>query len=267
MKLNSLDLRESTMLSNLNANDKIEFLNSLKDYIVNYRGNLRISPYITFGYGMEYQEEQKDMALMTEAKRDLGDTWKDIFQNFDELKAKGVVPTSSYLTIGSQIMNYDAKSFLNLIKMSLVFYPELTKFVTCSMTDLEKEKYKELLNHPDYTSYLSVLKVLNEEKGLPISFKYVQGLETSPNSFIDVNINPTLDKITFQNTVNFILNFIMYANSKNFDEAKINQLYEKGYNKEDTTIDNSFLLADLIFKTNLDKINFLKQLEDKKIRS
>ena len=265
MKFSNLELRESNLLSSLSNEEKLELLNSLKDYVTEYRNTLRISPYVTFGYGMEYNHTDKNLksAMMSQFMQDMSSTWKDLDQTLSSLNDSKTNVNSSYITIGSQIMNYNPKSFLNLVKMSLVFYPQLSEFINGSMTTLEKSDYQKILDNDNFNSYLTVLNALNGKNGLPISFNYVRGLEQSDNSFITVDINPTLDKVTFQNTINFILNFIIYANSKKFDDKKIDELYQ-GLALEQSKMEKDFLLADLIFKTNLDKINYLKQVEQVK---
>lgn len=90
------------------------------------------------------------------------------------------------------------------------------------------------------------------------------GYDSIKNTFEIRCPNGTLDKFIMQNNVNFFVNLFNYAKCDNFDSELIN--YElRSFNTMEISdfnhinIDKASRLADLIFKSEIDRLYFLRQ--------
>ena len=121
----------------------------------------------------------------------------------------------------------------------------------------------------DYTKYeLEFYKYINKiERYKLLNFTKVSefGKKEEGNTIEFSCPNGTLNEVIWQNNLNFFLSLMNYAN-----DSYNNVDYEYYVNKENDNIDSDYdyselylkdalELADLIFKTNQDKIDFLKQ--------
>ena len=114
----------------------------------------------------------------------------------------------------------------------------------------------------EFYEYVNKIK---RYKSLNFTNVYKFGLKEKGNTIEFRCPNGTLNEVIWQNNLNFFLSLMNYAknglDNANFDYfvKKANNNIENMYDYNELYLQDALELADLIFKTNQDKIDFLKQ--------
>ena len=190
--------------------------------------------------------------------------------------------SGGHIHIGSQAIGKDIKSWLNLIKIwsiyeNIIFrfsYNEKLVARACMDKYAEpmalrfKKLYYVLIDKKNLDFSDIIDKIIFFEKYQAICFKNVKfNQKGCKKDTIEFRCpNGTLDPVIWQNNINFFAKLLKYSASNNFNDDIIDKrcainedryydlkLYGEIY------LDQALELADLLFKTNLDKIYFLRQ--------
>ena len=141
-------------------------------------------------------------------------------------------------------MLYNAKDLVVIFEKIFESSGDYTKY------ELEFYKYINKIERYKLLNFTKVSEFGKKEEGNTIEF-------SCPNG--------TLNEVIWQNNLNFFLSLMNYANDSynNVDWEyyvnKGNDNIESDYDYSELYLKDALELADLIFKTNQDKIDFLKQ--------
>lgn len=144
--------------------------------------------------------------------------------------------------------------------------------------NLYMSKMKKINEAPDLVTLFNILKGCTKRKREIINFENLKlydilngkssyiGGKTNKSTIEIRCANGTFDKVIWQNNINVFYHFLNYCNSPSFDYGIINYILKNyDYNLDEIEesskiyVEKAFLLADLIFTDELDKLYFLKQ--------
>lgn len=208
---------------------------------------------------------------------DTKNDWQEIKRVYDKLAELGAYITTScafHTHIGAQILGEDFNTLKKLIKTWCVFEPVLFRFgygyfnrARDNMLVFTKplrsvytsKKVKKNLNEASTT------KELDFGKNWALSLHNLHYLSPEEENKNDIEIrlcNGTLDSVLAQNYLNVFLKLLIYVQSNNYNTKLIDKLFKSlayydlsSYGELD--IQNALLFADLVFSSELDKVNFL----------
>jgi len=215
-------------------------------------------------------------------------TWKDIKQVCDLMKNNGKISTycGGHIHVGAHIFDASIDAFLNFVKLWSVYEniifrfcygeylsprPKILDYAEPQLINFFEE-YMELKDE-DNLDIKRVIEFINYGRNQAVNFSNV----SNPSGYQKENTiefrcpNGTLEPVIWQNNINLLVNLLMYSNSLRYDDDIIierkNRLEFVINNDEEVYLDmyNEIYLeqalefADLIFKTNYDKIYFLRQ--------
>lgn len=208
--------------------------------------------------------------------KDSKDDWIQLREVCDMIEKSGAtvnIETAAHVHIGDQILGYNVANWLNFLKLYIAYENILFRF---SYGEYECERLclpnfahpsaRELERHMrniDETSMntwklITSLPLIHKEDALGIRKPNMDTIEFR-------SANGTLNPIIWQNNINFLEHFVRYGTNANFDYDTINRRRKEqdfstplqSYNE--ININQALELCDLIFTSNLDKINFLRQ--------
>jgi len=196
------------------------------------------------------------------------ETWKNLKIILDMLKRNDAVITDrcgGHVNIGTQILNYNTNYFRNLFLLWLLYEKEIYNFSSGEYSSVRKRdnnllkrialtlnsKIDEILeNENDLFTYLK--KVLVVSDSYDITFKSVKGPAIFNDNRIEIRIpNGTLNEEILQNNINFFTKFLLVCRN----ELDIEKIIWKISRNDHSPVE----LANLVFKEQLDKDNFLIQ--------
>ena len=200
----------------------------------------------------------------------------------------------AHIHIGSQIMDTKKQSWLNFLRLWAAYEPVIMRF---SYGEYLNER-ETLLSYAspffyDIDKMINKLKSIRPFRVIDVNevcvggqkydclsfYKVVSTLVEEDNTIEFRCPNGTLNPIIWQNNLNLFAKLLIYSKSEDFKKYKINKKAKENisdmwdYYCNMSPVDSDELvklyrtiefeealeLADLIFTTNLDKINFLKQ--------
>ena len=182
-----------------------------------------------------------------------------------------------HIHVDRTIYGNDAKTFIRLLKTWMIFENIIYKFASGESERLRAlaQEYARPLNKQIFIQLDRINKIegdnFNEvittfrKKYYGITFFNVQqSYQSIKNTFEIRMFNGTTNPIIIQNDVNFIINFLLYIISDDYDDEYIDYEVKKfkpiefiDFKKID--IEHATKLADLIYKDDIDKIYFMKQ--------
>lgn len=209
--------------------------------------------------------------------KDTEDNWiqlRDICNIIRSNNAEITETAAAHVHIGDQILGNNHKNWINFLKLYIAYENILFRF---GYGEYECERR----SLPEYASPVAKeleiwLRELNYKRtnvmGLIFSMPttYKNNALSVRKPIMDTiefrNPNGTLNEIIWQNNINFLEHFLRYAKNADFDYDTIDRRRKEqdlslspleNYNR--INIDQALELCDLIFDSNLDKINFLRQ--------
>lgn len=182
-----------------------------------------------------------------------------------------------HVHVDRTIYKNNAITFLKLLKMWMIFEDVIYKF-----SYGEKEKARALiyefakpLNEKIYNELGIISRIEGDNfqdvispfkrKDLGLTFFNTKKSYQAVKNTIEARMfNGTTNEVIIQNNINFIINFLLYIVSDNYDEEYIDYEIKRFKPKEliefqKTDKEKAMKLADMIFKTELDKAYFMKQ--------
>jgi len=220
--------------------------------------------------------------------RDSEKTWSELNKICKLAQSHGKIFKNSggHVHVGAQVLGKQPKSWLNFLKLWSVYEniifrfcygeylsprPKILDYAEPQLINFFEE-YMELKDE-DNLDIKRVIEFINYGRNQAVNFSNV----SNPSGYQKENTiefrcpNGTLEPVIWQNNINLLVNLLMYSNSLRYDDDIIierkNRLEFVINNDEEVYLDmyNEIYLeqalefADLIFKTNYDKIYFLRQ--------
>lgn len=238
----------------------------------------------SFNYGRE---------INTNVLTDSGFVWEYFYKmcNIVSKVANINDRCGSHIHIGTQALGNNPEHWLNFLKLWSTYENIIFRFSYGEhlihrpiIDDYAKPEAQEFFDtyekiSSENPSVENILSHMSDSKCQAINFKNVR-VGNYENMFYKNTIefrtpNGTLNPIIWQNNINFFVRLLEYSKSPNFDNDLLNArlqtsklLFNNLYMYSQIYFKVALELCDLIFTTNLDKINFLKQyLKDFKIAS
>lgn len=214
---------------------------------------------------------------------DKSKTWSDIEKICNIIKKYGTIcqKSAGHIHIGTQILGNNEKNWLNFIKLwstyeNIAFRFGYGNFITNrpSLLNYAEPMKKDFWDDENIlleqkANLPKILLRINHKRHQAVNFcnVYTNNCnDIKPKNTIEFRApNGTLDACIWQNNINLFTNMLLYSKCANFDHNLVNERHEinKLYNKIDSYneiyLKQAIELADMIFRTNIDKLNFLKQ--------
>lgn len=294
---------ENEILSNLSPRDLLDMIILLENLYIEPRPTLNLPPDITFGVEIEFEHanmnklrnllEIRDITWTLAYDYSLNDgaeldspvltdqesSYKQIKKVCNTIKECAIAGPSSagHIHIGSHILK-DYKSWDNFLKSWITYENVIYRFLYGEyLTPRERIlKYafpiQKLLSadfqklHPNNNSLKELVNTISHERYQGVNFKRVTSYEYEENNTIEFRApNASLNEIIWQNNINFLTKFLLYASSSNYNSDIISERRNKNnlkyanislYNQ--IYLEQALELADEIFDNNLDKLYFLR---------
>ena len=294
---------ENEILSNLSPNDLLDMIILLEKLYLEPRITLNLPQDITFGVEIEFEHadmnklrnllEVRDITwtlaydnslnagaeLDSSVLTDKESSYKQITKVCNTIKECAIVGPSSagHIHIGSHILkNY--KSWDNFLKSWITYENVIYRFLYGEyLTPRERIlKYafpiQRLLSadfqkpHPNNNSLKELVNTISHERYQGVNFKRVTSYEYEENNTIEFRTpNATLDVVIWQNNINFLTKFLLYASNSDYNSdivtarrTKNNLKYANISLYNQIYLEQALELADEIFNNNLDKLYFLR---------
>ncbi|MEG0025777.1 MAG: amidoligase family protein [Bacilli bacterium] len=213
-------------------------------------------------------------------------TWQELKTICTILKnnrAQANFQSGGHIHLGSQILGNDVQSWINFVKIWIVYEKVIFKFgygikkeprpfieTTAGPISLQlhyiinKQNQLKELNKLDYLTFIDLIK---NKKHQAINFNNINDYKIKKDNTVELRSpNGSIEEIIIQNNINFFSKLFLYCKSKQFNYDKIEQkmaLYDqkayefKRYNEEN--LEEALELSEMIFDNKLDKMYFLKQ--------
>lgn len=223
-----------------------------------------------------YPEENDHIEIVSPVLTDKIKTWKNLDNVLKNIKENGAYYSGecgAHIHVGRHLLGDDINSWLIFFKTWSIFEDIIFKFTN-------GESYSKRINFDDrsksvrelfidlidrYTTSNGNKKslILDKKYCINIEQTYVDDMATPNEKYInDIkntiefrSPNGTLNKIIWQNNINFFTKLLLSCSNSNFDKEKIDYLY-KDINRKEADV---FMLSDLIFNNDFDKYCFLRQ--------
>lgn len=294
---------ENEILSNLSPNDLLDMIILLEKLYLEPRTTLNLPQDITFGVEIEFEHadmnklrnllEARDITwtlaydnslnagaeLDSSVLTDKESSYKQITKVCNTIKECAIAGPSSagHIHIGSHILkNY--KSWDNFLKSWITYENVIYRFLYGEyLTPRERIlKYafpiQRLLSadfqklHPNNNSLKELVNIISHERYQGVNFKRVTSYEYEENNTIEFRTpNATLDVVIWQNNINFLTKFLLYASNSDYNSdivtarrTKNNLKYANISLYNQIYLEQALELADEIFNNNLDKLYFLR---------
>ena len=225
--------------------------------------------------------------------RDKESDWQNLNMVCELVKPHAIIGNNSggHIHIGSQILGDDIDAWLNFIKLWSVYEnvifrftygnflgarPKIFHYATPIAKNLWKD-YTTLRKWQKYDESLQasltiedIIDAVADKRNQAINFGNVDYDECDSfeeNNTIEFRCpNGSLESPIWQNNINLFVNLLCYAKSSTFDDDILNKRHAIIKNNYDLFefyneifLDQALELSDMIFKSNLDKVAFLKQ--------
>lgn len=217
---------------------------------------------------------------------DTSNTWhtlKELCQRLEPY-AKESPSAGAHIHVGAHVLGSNKTAWLNFIKLWSVYEniifrfsynehltarPLLFGYAPPIAKSLWQDYQLAIENNDDINDLIDLItRKYNKEHAL--TFSHVYSTDFAKRKYrntIEFRIpNGTLNPIIWQNNVNLFTKMMLYAKSSSFNHDIIDKRYEivkdmfhnlNYYNE--IFLDQALEFSDLIFTTNIDKLNFLKQ--------
>lgn len=208
--------------------------------------------------------------------------WKDLDMVCRILKECSIIKNNAagHIHVGTQILDNDFNKWVNFLKLWGVYENIIFRFgygeYLSSRVALNKysaplkNKISTIYDIKDKDEIEIFIKnfISNSNRFLAVNFNNVKDLSNfGYKNTIEFRCpNGTLEATIWQNNINFFTKLLLYANSNNFDNDRVEERKSKLDEYDDIMtysneifLEESLELADMIFDNNLDKLYFLRQ--------
>lgn len=220
--------------------------------------------------------------VVTSILTDNNKTWKDLESVCEFLQKHSTIgfKAGSHIHVGSHLLGNKKENWLQLIKIWSIYENIIFKFFYGEyLTPRPELKHYakprsrqfwdiyELHKCSSYTTK-SLLQNVSRNRDQALNFKNVDidfpSLFSLKNTIEFRSPNGTLNPIVWQNNVNLAISILKYSSCSDFDHDILNSRKNMlNFNEMDlyneVFLSQALEFSDLIFSTNLDKINFLRQ--------
>ncbi len=229
---------------------------------------------------LPYQFEVISDVLCDEAK-----TWaelENVLKFYLDHDAYTGMDSGAHVHVGKQLLKQNPDYWCTFFKLWSIFEKEIVSFSNgetyyerlgfhdCS--DYSKERLKDVIHNIEIKNYNEKIAFLND-KVYSINFsskdKRINDLFSSKLNFKDFDVdntieircpNGTLNKVVWQNNINFFIKMIMSCSNGEKNKELIDYLYKKIVLNEDYgNHEKVLVLCDIVFNNDLDKFCFLRQ--------
>lgn len=221
-------------------------------------------------------------------------TWSEIEEVLDNLKELGCSSNlaASHIHFDSSLVPYDLNVYYDLLKLWCIFETEIYQFSYGELDKIREQAYyfaypiKGQITHNKMhlEQLMRVLKNLSKEytqdelleaniqlfilsylgsRFNGLSFNCIKHAYSESNNTFEVRTpNGTLDKVIWQNNINFFAKFLTYF-KREYDKEFIDYHFDR-LTKNETLlnkydVEKAIILRDMIFKDETDKLYFMKQ--------
>ena len=301
-------------LSKLNSEQIKELLLKVDDIKLKYRDKLDLPKFVTFGVEIEFEDANTESVqhrlyldfpewkfdcdpsvttldlndeslggeVISPVLKDNPFNWQEIFKVCSFLDRCGASITDlsgGHIHFGTQVLGYNKKHWLNLIKLWIIYEPLIYRFsfgerlgpragIFKTAIQLDKVLLKNLSSFENSADLYELLKYFPSDKYYSFNTCCVKPNKRGITEGNTVEVrcpNGTINPVIWQNNINFFAKLFLYCSGNNFDSEFIN--YKLDYLKDgmihydynDIYIDEALELSDLVFSNELDKLYFLKQ--------
>ncbi len=301
-------------LSKLNPEQIKELLLRIDDIKLKYRDKLDLPKFVTFGVEIEFEDANTESVkrrlyldfpewkfdrdpsvttldlndeslggeVISPVLKDNDSNWQEIFKVCSLLDRCGASISDlsgGHIHFGTQVLGYNKKYWLNLIKLWIIYEPLIYRFsfgerlgpragIFKFAVQLDKVLLKNLSSFENSVNLYELLSYFPIDKYYSFNTCYVNPVKKGiiEGNTVEVRCpNGTVNPVIWQNNINFFAKLFLYCSDNNFDSEFIN--YKLDYLKDgiihydynDIYIDEALELSDLVFSRELDKLYFLKQ--------
>lgn len=229
---------------------------------------------------LPYQFEIISDVLCDEVK-----TWAElesVLKFYLEHGAYTTMDSGAHVHVGKQLLKKNPDYWCTFLKLWSIFEEEIIsfsngeeyyeRFVFHDYSDYSKEQLKDVIHNIEIKNYNKKITLLND-KIYSINFspkdKTINDLFSSKSNFKDFNVdstieircpNGTLNKIIWQNNINFFVKMILSCSNDGQKKELIDYLYKKlVLDKDSCNNEKVLILCDIVFNNDLDKFCFLRQ--------
>lgn len=248
--------------------------------------------------GYSLTEDCEKIEVNSGILMDKKQTWMTLKEVLSLLKIHGNIASncSGHVNIGTQILETNNNNWLNFILLWACYEDIIFRFTSGEWKSIRRRvdfyakpvgyKYIELYNkiqeeikkNPKFLSEYDTRYLIydintlftkyfsSKDRNNAVNlFKATNPQKCELNNIIEFRCpNSSLDTVIWQNNINFLIKFLNYCKSPNFNyEIVLKRLnkFKKQSSLEYNSINlnKAIELADLIFDNNLDKVYFLRQ--------
>ena len=260
--------------SKMEGIDIQDLLILIDEYYIILRNTLELDDYITFGTEIEFENASQDNIK------------NQLYQSFPKgiIKQYAIIGENSggHIHIGTQTLGNKKAAWLNFIKLwstyeNIIFRFSYGEFLNArkTMNEYAGPIAEQLFRYYNLfvNTEISVEAIIDSISGRRYQAVNFNNVNTKKcNSFLQDNTiefrcpNGSLDAAIWQNNINLFVNLLLYSKNASFDDDTISQrrisnidIYDNLLWYDEIYLEQALELCDMIFHTNFDKINFLKQ--------
>lgn len=210
-------------------------------------------------------------------------TLKDVCEKISKY-AKVNLDAGAHIHVGAHILGSNKTNWLNLMKLwavyeNIVFRFSYNEYLTARplilgyappiANSLWYDYEHALKNNYDIEDLLALItRKYTKEHALTFSHVYSTNFtKRKYKNTLEFRLpNGTLDPIIWQNNVNVFTKMMLYAKSSSFNHdiidkryLKVKDMFQNLHYYNEIFLDQALEFCDLIFTSNIDKLNFLKQ--------
>lgn len=235
-----------------------------------------------YDYNYEVEDEVNDhIELISPVLTDSKDTWDELENILEFIKnndgnvicKNGIyeLPScGSHIHVGKNMFNDNSTAWLNFFKLWYLYEDIIFKFTNGEYYKLRPSAKNKackinnicmkILNDYSFFNQIDISYLINNKincinfNQANITRRIINPFENNKANTIEFrNPNGSLNKVIWQNNVNFFTKILCSISSTNFDVEKLNYLF---LNRSEIS---EFSLCDLVFNEDFDKYCFLRQ--------
>lgn len=233
----------------------------------------------------KYKEEHSNqIEIISDVLKDEEISWKklkDVLLFYIDNGAYISGKSAAHIHIGKQVLKENLNYWLNFFKLLSVFEKQIVKFSN-GESYYERESFnnyskwssdilKKVIYNIEHSNYEEKLGAISDKSNsirIPDQNGLIKELfmvsnrtDFDTNNTIEIRCpNGTLNKVIWQNNINFFCKMLLACSSDDFDMEYLSYLYKNlVLRNHKTKIDMELLLCDMIFTDDFDKKCFLRQ--------
>lgn len=226
-------------------------------------------------------EENDHMEIVSPVLTDKTKTWYDLDDVLKNIKENGAYYSGecgAHVHVGRHLLGENIESWLIFFKTWSIFEDVIFKFTNgenyskrTNFDDRSKsvrDLFVDLIDRYTTSNGYKKSLILDKKRCINMEQNYVDDMASSNEKYVnDVSNtiefrspNGTLNKIIWQNNVNFFTKLLLACKDNNYDAELVESLYKKVNDIDQLDKDElALILADLIFNNDFDKHCFLRQ--------